>query len=36
MVTLLTNRRGDRSLSIEATLADNRILSADLSPVVSR
>jgi hypothetical protein len=36
MVTLLTNRRGDRFLSIEATLADNRILSADLSPVVSR
>jgi hypothetical protein len=32
MATLLTNRRGDRLLSIEGTMSDNTILSADLSP----
>jgi hypothetical protein len=32
-ITLLTNRRGDQLLSIEATLFDNTLLSADLSPV---
>ena len=32
MGTLLTNRRGDRLLSIEGTMSDNTILSADLSP----
>jgi hypothetical protein len=33
VATLLTNRRGDRLLSVEGTLSDNSILSADLSPV---
>jgi hypothetical protein len=32
VATLLTNRRGDRLLSVEGTLSDNSILSADLLP----
>jgi hypothetical protein len=33
VATLLRNARGDRMLSVEGTLSDNSILSADLSPV---